>query len=78
MMKKPNARTATIVAAYLSDLQLGLRWAKANKALKAVGQIREIGFRAGKRYAVKVRVRASKKDLSKLIKDRFGSFIKVV
>ena len=77
-MKKPNARTATIVAAYLSDLQLGLRWAKANKAIKSVGQIREVGFRAGKRYAVKVRVRASKKDLSNLIKDRFGSFIKVV
>jgi hypothetical protein len=77
-MKKPNARTATIVAAYLTDLQLGLRWAKANKVIKSVGMIREIGFKSGKRYAVKVRVRTSKKDLRNLIKDKFGSFIRVV
>ena len=70
-MKKPKARTATIVAAYLTDLQLGLRCAKANKAIKSVGTIREVGSKSAKRYAVKVRVRASKKDLRNLIKDRF-------
>jgi len=77
-MKKPKARTATIVAAYLSDLQLGLRWARSNKAIKSVGKIREIGSKSGKLYAVKVRVRTSKQDLRNLIKDRFGSFINVV
>jgi len=77
-MKRKKSKSAKIIAAYSTDLQLALRWAKSNKALKAVGEIREIGLKSGKRYAVTVKLRTSKSELSSLLKDRFGVFIKVV
>ncbi len=77
-MKRKKSKSATIIAAYSTDLQLALRWAKSNKALKAVGKIREVGSKSEKRYAVTVKLRTSKSALSTLIKDRFGVFIKVV
>jgi len=77
-MKRKSSKSATIIAAYSTDLQLALRWAKLNKALKSVGEIREIGSKSEKRYAVTVKIRTSKSALSSLIKDRFGVFIKVV
>ncbi len=77
-MKRKKSKSATIIAAYSTDLQLALRWAKLNKALKSVGELREIGSKLEKRYAVTVKLRTSKSELSTLLKNRFGVFIKVV
>ena len=77
-MKRKKSKSATIIAAYSTDLQLALRWAKLNKALKSVGEIRELGLKSGKRYSVTVKLRTSKSELSTLLKNRFGVFIKVV
>tara|TARA_B100001971_G_C17736069_1_gene308367 strand:+ start:88 stop:321 length:234 start_codon:yes stop_codon:yes gene_type:complete len=77
-VKRKKSKSATIIAAYSTDLQLALRWAKLNKALKSVGELREIGSKLEKRYAVTVKLRTSKSELSTLLKNRFGVFIKVV
>ena len=77
-MKRKRSKSATIIAAYATDLQLALRWAKLNKALKSVGELREIGSKLERRYAITVKLRISKSELSTLLKDRFGVFIKVV
>ena len=77
-MKRKKSKSATIIAGYTTDLQLALRGAKLNKTLKAVGEIREIGSKLERRYAVTVKLRTSKSELSSLLKNRFGVFIKVV
>tara|TARA_B100000073_G_C23545799_1_gene498057 strand:- start:466 stop:669 length:204 start_codon:yes stop_codon:yes gene_type:complete len=66
-------KKVTIAASYSSDLDLALRWLKLNKALKATGPVKKVG----NIYTVTVKSR-SKEQVEKLIKDRFGIFIKVL
>lgn len=76
-MKRPNSKKSIIIATYVTDLQLAIRWAKLNKALVSMGEIREIGNKGVKKYAVSVRTRIPKSQLHLLIKDRFGTFVNV-
>tara|TARA_B100000214_G_C23805796_1_gene552568 strand:- start:492 stop:707 length:216 start_codon:yes stop_codon:yes gene_type:complete len=64
-----------ILASYESDLGLVLNWLRLNKAIS-----RSYGTYETKRgiYAVTVVPRVSKLDLSKMVKDRFGVFAKVL
>ena len=67
-------KNVTIVASYVTDLNLALRWLRLNKAIKNAGPINKNGGV----YTVKVKVSSSKDKVKSLVKDRFGSFIKVV
>tara|TARA_R100000005_G_scaffold49069_1_gene23533 strand:- start:361 stop:576 length:216 start_codon:yes stop_codon:yes gene_type:complete len=71
-MKKKNIR---IVASYESDLGLVLRWLRLKKVISSASSPYET---KNKTYAVRVASRVSKKDLSDIVKDRFGIFAKVV
>ena len=73
-MKKKNSKTSTIYASYGTDLSLVLNWLRLNKAIKSVG---EINKSAAGIYSATVKSKVSKKDLSNLVKDRFGVFAKV-
>ena len=73
-MKKPDSKRAKIVGAYQTDVALALNWAKLNKAIRSAGGI----IKVGDRYVVNVKSKISKKDLSYLIKERFGIFVSVV
>ena len=66
-------KKVTIVASYTTDLNLALRWLRLNKAIKAASEIKK----NGNLYTVVVKP-APKKNVKKLVKDRFGSFIKVL
>jgi len=73
-LKKPYKKSATIIAAYETDLGLVLNWLRLNKAVTSIGEKRDLG----NGYAVKVKSKISKKALNNLVKDRFGVFAKVV
>ncbi|MAG27624.1 hypothetical protein CMI47_18985 [Candidatus Pacearchaeota archaeon] len=77
-MKRPGSKKSIIIAAYMTDLQMAIRWAKLNKALISVGEIIDTGSSGTKKYAVTVKSRIPKSQLSSLIKDRFGIFINVI
>mgnify|MGYP003631401769 CR=1 FL=1 len=68
-IKKPSSKYATIIAPLKSDIMLMLNWAKLNKTVKSIGDVREIG----QGYAVSV-----KSDLKNLLSDKFGSFVRKV
>ena len=74
-MKRSSSKTATIVATYRDDLALVLNWLKLLKVIKEVGEV--IETKSGV-YRVSVRSKISKSDLNIRVKDRFGSFAKVV
>jgi hypothetical protein len=74
-VKKSNSKTATIVATYRDDLSLVLNWLRLLKVIKGVGDIVETKSGA---YRVTVRSKLSKSDLNDRVKDRFGSFAKVL
>ena len=73
-MKKKNSKTATVIATYSADLGMILNWLKLNKAIKAIGPMRQIN---GGSYAVTVKGKISKEKLNSLVKERFGTFVKV-
>mgnify|MGYP003151178880 CR=1 FL=1 len=74
-MRNKNSKTATIVTTYSADLGLVLNWLLLNKAIVFRGDPYET-----KRglYASRVKSKVSKKELSSLVKDRFGIFAKVL
>ena len=74
-MKKSKSKTATIVATYRDDLSLVLNWLRLLKVIKSVGDIVET--KSGV-YRVKVKSSVSKSELNTKVKDRFGSFAKVL
>ena len=74
-MKKSKSKTATIVATYRDDLSLVLNWLRLLKVIKSVGDIVETKSGA---YRVKVKSSVSKSELNTKVKDRFGSFAKVL
>ena len=74
--KKLRSKTATIVAPYSTDLMMALRWIQLNKALRGMGAVTFDESR--KLYLVKVKLKKTKLDVINLIKDRFGSFIRVL
>lgn len=73
-MKKKNSKKATVIALYDTDLSLVLNWLRLKKAITSVGERREIA--SG--YAVSVKSKISKSALNDLVKERFGSFAKVI
>ena len=74
-MKNSRSKKATIVATYRQDLSLVLNWLKLLKLVKDVGEVVETKSGA---YRVTVRSSVSKADLNIKVKDRFGSFAKVL
>ena len=73
-MKKKNSKKATVIALYDTDLSLVLNWLRLKKAITSVGERREIA--SG--HAVSVKSKISKSALNDLVKERFGSFAKVI
>ena len=73
-MKKKTSKRATIIALSRADMQQILTWLRLNKALKDIGEIREVDTG----YAVKVKSKISKSALNTLAKERFGVFVKVI
>tara|TARA_R110001583_G_scaffold48919_14_gene153177 strand:+ start:4738 stop:4983 length:246 start_codon:yes stop_codon:yes gene_type:complete len=75
-IKKPSSKYATIIAPLKSDIMLMLNWAKLNKTVKSIGDVREIG----QGYAVSVKLKSGikKSDLKNLLSDKFGSFVRKV
>lgn len=64
-----------VLASYESDLGLILNWLRLKKSISSSSKTYET-----KRglYAVDVMTKLSKKDLSLIVKDRFGTFAKVI
>ena len=63
-----------IYASLANDLSLVLNWLRLNKAVSKTGEPFE-AKRGG--YVVSVISRVSKKELSGLVRERFGAFAKV-
>tara|TARA_E500000331_G_C17218138_1_gene696780 strand:- start:1160 stop:1375 length:216 start_codon:yes stop_codon:yes gene_type:complete len=70
-----KSRRLKVVASYQSDLGLVLNWLRLKKSISSSSETYET-----KRglYAVDVMTRLSRKDLSLVVKDRFGTFAKVI
>tara|TARA_R110000824_G_scaffold385203_1_gene579387 strand:+ start:583 stop:798 length:216 start_codon:yes stop_codon:yes gene_type:complete len=68
-----KSKYAKIVAAYRTDLSLGLQWARANKAITGSAEV----VKSGDVYYARVKLKKGRAALRNLISDRFGSFIKV-
>ena len=73
-MKKKYSKKATVIALYDTDLGLVLNWLRLKKVITSAGQSVEI--RAG--YAANVKSKVSKSELNTIVKNRFGSFAKVI
>jgi len=73
-LKKPNSKTATIIATYDTDLGLILTWLRLNKAIVSSGNRRELS--GG--YAVTVKGKVNKSKIRDLVKEKFGVFAKVI
>ena len=73
-MKKKNSKKATVIALYDTDLGLVLNWLRLKKAITSSGEKREVG--SG--YAATVKSKVTKEQLNQIVKDRFGSFAKVI
>jgi hypothetical protein len=73
-MKKKNSKTSKIFASYEADLSLIINWLRLNKVLSSVGKISKSDNGI---YSVIVKAKVSKKEISSLVKDRFGVFAKV-
>ena len=74
-MKKPNSKTATIIATYKDDLALIINWLKLLKLVKDAGEVVETKSGA---YRVTIKSKVPKSEISIHVKDRFGSFAKVI
>jgi len=73
-LKRPNKKTAIIVATYETDLGLVLNWLRLNKAISSASARREVSGA----YAITVKSKMKKSELNTLVKDRFGVFAKVI
>jgi hypothetical protein len=73
-LKKKNSKKATVIALYDTDLGLVLNWLRLKKVITSAGEKREIA--SG--YAVAVKSKVSKSELNTIVKNRFGSFAKVI
>lgn len=73
-MKKPSSKKATIYASYEGDMGMVIDWLKLNKAITDLGKV----TKSGNGYAVRVKSKKTKKDISDLLKAKFGMFVKVI
>ena len=69
-------KNVTIVATYSADLNLVLQWLRLNKAVKKIGPVRT---NPETYSAIVVPKRTfDRKKIKNLVKNKFGSFIKVL
>ena len=70
-MKKTRVK---IYASFVNDIGPVIRWLSLNKAISKSGEPYEVK-RGG--YAIEVLSNIKKKEIAKLVKDKFGTFAKV-
>ena len=69
-------RLITIAAAYSADLNLAIQWLHLNKAIKKIGPVQT---NQGTYSAVLIpKHMFDKKKIKNLVKNKFGTFIKVL
>tara|TARA_R110001583_G_scaffold25974_1_gene93800 strand:- start:373 stop:594 length:222 start_codon:yes stop_codon:yes gene_type:complete len=73
-MKKLASRRAIIYAGSGDDIGLVIRYLRLKKLLSSHGEV----LRHGNGYAVQVKSKKAKKELSDIVKSKFGIFIKVI
>lgn len=68
-----ESRYVVVYSPLGSDLEQALFWLKNNKKIKSRGAV----HKEGDFYLVRVNPRGSKRDVEKVINDRFGRFVRV-
>tara|TARA_Y100000310_G_C20344452_1_gene651351 strand:- start:488 stop:742 length:255 start_codon:yes stop_codon:yes gene_type:complete len=69
-----EAKIVTLRGQNRNDLSMAILWIRNNKKLKSAGAIEKT---KNDDYVARIKVKGTKSEASALIKDRFGSFIRV-
>jgi hypothetical protein len=73
-MKKSTSKKSTIYTSYEGDMAMVIKWLKLKKVLTDLGEI----VKSGTGYSCRVKSKKTKKELSDILKGRFGLFVKVI